>query len=147
MLTPRENPLYWRHRRWLNPRYCITQLSEPTRFVVTWGGCTVECVWEAISGSPALQMDALPPGHGGVRTSEYLCALLLSYASNLLVGLVVKASTSRAEDLGLKSHLRWEFSGLSHTSDSKIGTPVATLPSAWRYRVSTGTGRPGVSIL
>ena len=25
--------------------------------------------------------------------------------------------------------------------------PVATLPGAWRYRVSTGTGRPGVSIL
>ena len=24
---------------------------------------------------------------------------------------------------------------------------VATLPGAWRYRVSTGTGRPGVSIL
>ena len=39
------------------------------------------------------------------------------------------------------------FSGSSHTSDSNIGTPVATLPGAWRYRVSTGTGRPGVSIL
>ena len=39
------------------------------------------------------------------------------------------------------------FSGSSHTSDFKIGTPVATLPGAWRYRVSTGTGRPGVSIL
>ena len=38
------------------------------------------------------------------------------------------------------------FSGSSHTSDLKIGTPVATLPGAWRY-VSTGTGRPGVSIL
>ena len=39
------------------------------------------------------------------------------------------------------------FSGSSHTSDLNIGTPVATLPGAWRYRVSTGTGRPGVSIL
>ena len=39
------------------------------------------------------------------------------------------------------------FSGSSHTRDSKIGTPVATLPGAWRYRVSVGTGRPGVSIL
>ena len=39
------------------------------------------------------------------------------------------------------------FSGSSHTSDFKIGTPVATLPGAWCYRVSTGTGRPGVSIL
>ena len=39
------------------------------------------------------------------------------------------------------------FSGSSHTSDLTIGTPVATLPGAWRYRVSTGTGRPGVCIL
>ena len=39
------------------------------------------------------------------------------------------------------------FSGWSHTSDLKIGTPVATLPGAWCDRVSTGTGRPGVSIL
>ena len=39
------------------------------------------------------------------------------------------------------------FSGSSHTSDSKIGTPVASLPEAWRYWVSAGTGRPGVSIL
>ena len=37
------------------------------------------------------------------------------------------------------------FSG--HTIDLKIGTPVATLPGAWRYRVSAGTGWPGVSIL
>ena len=39
------------------------------------------------------------------------------------------------------------FSGSSHTGSFKMGTPVATLPGAWRYRVSTGTGRPGVSIL
>ena len=39
------------------------------------------------------------------------------------------------------------LSGSSHTNDLKIGTPVVTLPGAWRYRVSTGTGRPGVSIL
>ena len=38
-------------------------------------------------------------------------------------------------------------SGSSHASDLKIGTPVATLPGAWRYSVSAGTGRPGVSIL
>ena len=37
--------------------------------------------------------------------------------------------------------------GSSHTSDIKIGTPVATLPGAWRYRVIAGTGWPGVSIL
>ena len=41
------------------------------------------------------------------------------------------------------------FPGSSHrtTSDLKIDTPVATLPGAWRYRVSAGTGRAGVSIL
>ena len=64
-----------------------------------------------------------------------------------LVGLVVKASASRAEGPGFESRLRRDFSGSSHTSDLNIGTPVATLPGAWRYRVSTGTGRPGVSIL
>ena len=39
------------------------------------------------------------------------------------------------------------ITGSSHTSDLKIGTPVAILPGAWRDRVSAGTGRPGVSIL
>ena len=39
------------------------------------------------------------------------------------------------------------FPGSSHTSDFKIGTPVAALTGAWRYRVSAGTGRSGVRIL
>ena len=52
-----------------------------------------------------------------------------------------------AEDSGFESRLRRDFSGSSHTGDSKIGAPVATLPGAWRYRVSAGTGWPGVSIL
>ena len=29
----------------------------------------------------------------------------------------------------------------------KIGTPVATLPGAWHYRVSAETSQPGVSLL
>ena len=64
-----------------------------------------------------------------------------------LIGLVVKASASRAKDPGFESHLRQEFSGSSHTNDLRIGTPVANLPSAWRYRVNDGTAWPGVSIL
>ena len=36
-----------------------------------------------------------------------------------LVGLVVQASASRAEDPGFESRMRWDFSGLSHTSDLK----------------------------
>ena len=67
--------------------------------------------------------------------------------SHRLAGLVVKASASRAEDPGFESRLRRDFSGPIHTSDVNIGTPVATLPGAWRYRVSTGTGRPDVRIL
>ena len=63
-----------------------------------------------------------------------------------LVGLVVKASASRAADLG--SHVRrGSFSRSSHTSDLQIGRTVAILPVAWHYRVSAGTGWPSVSIL
>ena len=55
-----------------------------------------------------------------------------------------KASASRAEDPGFDSRLRrGDFSGLSHTSDLKTGTPLATLPDTWRYR----TGWTGVGIL
>ena len=64
-----------------------------------------------------------------------------------LAGLVVKASASGAEDPGFESRLRRDFSGSSHTSDSKAGTPVATLPCSWHCRVRAGTGRPSVSIL
>ena len=63
-----------------------------------------------------------------------------------LAGLEVKASASGAEDPGFESRLRWDFSGSSHTSDLKIGTPVAFPPGTWYHRVSTGTGWPGVSI-
>ena len=64
-----------------------------------------------------------------------------------LVGLVVKASALKAEGPEFESHLWQDFSRSSHTHDLKIGTPVATPPVDWRYRVSVGTGRPGVSIL
>ena len=45
--------------------------------------------------------------------------------TDCLVSLVVKASISRPKDPGFKSCLHWDFSGSSHTSDLKIGTPVA----------------------
>ena len=60
---------------------------------------------------------------------------------------MVRASALVVEDLGFKSRLRQDFSGLSHTSDLKIGNPVATLPGVWHYRVSTGTCQANVSIL
>ena len=57
---------------------------------------------------------------------------------------MVKASASRAEDPGVRIPLAPGFSGSSHTRDLKNGSPKT---GAWRYRVSAGTGRPGVSIL
>ena len=78
------------------------------------------------------------------------CLRLLSAVNRIqTIGLVVKASASRAEGPGFEFRLRRDFSWSSHTatSDLKIGTPVATLPGAWRYRVSAGTGWPGVSVL
>ena len=66
---------------------------------------------------------------------------------NHLVGLVVRRPPRDRKIPGSNPACAGIFSESSHTSDSKIGTPVATLPGAWRYRVSSGTGRPGVSIL
>ena len=74
--------------------------------------------------------------------------LSISSLADRLVGLVVKVPASRTVDLGFDSCFRREdFSGSSHTSDFNIGTPVATLPGAWHYEVSAGTGWPGFSIL
>ena len=43
--------------------------------------------------------------------------------------------------------MRGDFSRWSHTCDLKMVTLVATLPGAWRYRVSARTGQPDVTIL
>ena len=64
-----------------------------------------------------------------------------------LVGLVVRRPPRERKVPGSNPACDGIFSGASHTCDSKIGTPVASLPGAWRYRVRAGTGRPGVSIL
>ena len=83
----------------------------------------------------------------GACRANALALLSGFHQTHRLLGLVVKASASRAGDPGFESRLRRDFPGSSHTSDLKIRTPVATPPGAWRDRVSTGTGRPGVSIL
>ena len=69
------------------------------------------------------------------------------YSLDRLVGVVVKAFASEAEDPGFESVCTGIFSGSNHISDLEIGTGVATLPGAWHCRVSAGTGRLGVSIL
>ena len=59
------------------------------------------------------------------------------------VGVVVKASSSRAED----PEFDFGFaSGFFRIESYQIDTLVATLPGAWRYRITIETGWPGVSI-
>ena len=58
-------------------------------------------------------------------------SLFVPGQTHRLVGLVVKASASRAEGPGFESHLRRDFFGVeSYQWLQKIGTPVATLPGA-----------------
>ena len=64
-----------------------------------------------------------------------------------LVGPVVRRPPGERKIPGSNPACGGIFWRSSHTSDFKIGTPVATLPGAWCYRVSTGTGQPGVSLL
>ena len=81
------------------------------------------------------------------KVKESNLTVKLSLHNNHLADHVVKVSALRAADPGCNSHFSLDVSGSIHTSDLKIGTPVATLPGTWRYRVSTGTGWPNVSIL
>ena len=76
-----------------------------------------------------------------------LNAIIIFNCCHRLVGLVERRPPRERKIPGSNPACAGIFSGSSHTSDLKIGTPVATLPGAWRYRVSTGTGRPGVSIM
>ena len=71
-------------------------------------------------------------GDAGVRITCFLfvIAVFCSYAL-FLTSLLLLCFFVRVEPYG----------------DFKIGTPVATLPGAWRYRVGAGTGWPSVSIL
>ena len=82
-----------------------------------------------------------------VDALSYQQARTHAHTYNRLVGLVVRRPPRQRKIPGSNPACAGIFSGSSHTSDLKIGTPVATLPGAWRYRVSAGTGRPGVSIL
>ena len=82
---------------------------------------------------------------GGISDLLWLTLEFLTF--NSLVGLAVRRPPRERKIPGWNPACAGIFSGSSHTRDSKIGTPVASLPGAWRYRVSVGTGRPGVSIL
>ena len=100
------------------------------------------------SWSPREGQERLPsppqPAHRQVGQTWEVPSSLNWYR---LVGLVVRCPPRERKVPGSNPACDGIFSGSSHTSDLNICTPVATLPGAWRYRVSAGTGRPGVSIL
>ena len=78
---------------------------------------------------------------------QIIVIYIISCVLDRLVGLVVGCPPRERMIPGSNPACAGIFLGSSHTYDLKIGTPVATLPGAWRYRVSAGTGRPSVSIL
>ena len=66
---------------------------------------------------------------------------------NVIIFTKALSVLSKLQEPGFESRLRQDFSRSGHISNLNIGTPVASLPGTWRYRVSAGNGRPGVSIL
>ena len=89
-------------------------------------------------------------GFSGLTTWHFVKLVIMVFSRkslDRLVGLVVRCPPRERKIPGSNPAGGGIFSGSSHTSDLKIGTPVATLPGAWCYKVSAGTGRPGVSIL
>ena len=90
--------------------------------------------------------------HGG-ETSHCPCpsvqqtSVSITLLSPALWNLVVKASASRVEDPWFESRLRWDFFRVDSYLWLRNWNSSGYLPGAWHYRVSTGTGQPGVSIL
>ena len=86
----------------------------------------------SLHGFPRVQVGAVGRWDGAniLHNSGLTDPDTTSLAWDRLAGLVVKVSSSGAGDPGFESSLCRDFSGWSHTSDLKIGTPVATLPGA-----------------
>ena len=70
----------------------------------------------------------------GQQTSTYQNVEFRSTYHHL--GLVLRRSSREQKIPGSNPACARIFFGSSHTSDLKIGTPVATLPGAWRYRLA-----------
>ena len=117
--------------------------SSPSPVLCESNKLISDCCWKIGLHSTA----SLVVVFGTCKDMHVYTWLLTSWCQYRLVGLVVRCPPRKPKIPGSNPTCTGMFSGSSHTSDSKIGTPVATLPGAWHYKVSTGTGRPGVSIL
>ena len=142
MLTPREkSPLPENFPRGGSN---VKHLTWPTTCTVPtdhWQGVGLQCRTPGIRSRVEFLLCLI-----GCRTP--CVSHWQIYPDHCLAGLVVKASASRATDPGFDFRLcQGDSSESSHTGDLKVGTPVATLPGAWRDRSSAGTCLPGVSIL
>ena len=130
---------------WLNRDCSQTSEGEPSALFFLQSS-----LFQAVSAvicpcserSSSLKTSTLP-GCSPVVMPSVLASLPLLNAFSAclcLVGLVVKALPQERKIPGLNPASDRIFPWSSHTSDLKIGTPVATLPGTWCYRVSAGTG-------
>ena len=92
------------------------------------------------------QYNMLEIHHSGPEPSQLIFQSSLMYSSSLAQWLR-RPPRQRQTWLPSPAVVVDVLSRSSHTSDFTTDHPVATLPGAWRYRVSAGTGWPGVSIL
>ena len=118
---------------------CVGKILTTALMITTTAEAARTTTTTTTAAAAATTTENVTKSEEGSAALVQIFCLVLSV--HRLVGLVVKASASGAEDPGFESRLRRDFSGSSH------GTPVATLPGAWHYRVSAGTSRPGVNIL
>ena len=113
---------------------------------VTWGWVTATVTVGWVTATVTVGWVTAPVTVGWV-TATVTVGWVTAPVTHRFVGLVVRCPPRERKIPGSNPACVGIFSGSSHTSDSKIGIPVATVPGAWRYRVSAGTGWPGVSIL
>ena len=127
-------------------------MSGDQRCGVLFGLCTDRFCHAGRPGGQACKHQCTYPEHVTNMNCKQLADVHgnnvdgeLLFSDLCLLPLVI---ASAAAATGFDSCLRCgDFSGSSHTSDLKIATPVATMPGAWRHRVSAGTGWPDVSTL
>ena len=122
---------------------CLLVSQHPSNMLVSKGGvCSENCTSCQTDRMVKIKL-VISPSHSILTPDQPVLALI-----DRLVGLGVKASASRGEDLRFKSRLCQDFSGVKsyqwHKNWQSSGHPSRRLAL---YRVSAGTGQPGVSIL
>ena len=119
--------------------YFLSSLTPTTRQSTPGVSCRLllQPTRHCTSGTSSLQLLQHPATIARVR--RLACCLLL--------GPVVKVSAPRAAGLGSIPAKPVVCVQVQSYQGLPVGAPVAALPGAWRYRVRSGFGWPGVSIL